>query len=241
VGCVAALEVLDIMEKDNLPGRAEQLGRLMMERFRAMKDSHPLVGDVRGLGAMVAIELVRDRTTKEPATRETSEVLKRCMQKGVIALKCGLYGNVIRMLASLVITEDQLTEALDVIEEAVAEAESGFNPRAVSPTGAAGLMQLMPSTARALGGTDGFDPWQNVLAGARYLRSLLDRFGSLELALAAYNAGPGAVERWGGVPPYRETRSYVSKILASLGQNQGGAAPCSAVPVVRNAVWAWSR
>lgn len=123
VGCVVALEVLDIMEKDNLPGRAEQLGQLMMDRFRAMKDCHPLVGDVRGLGAMVAIELVKDRATKEPATRETSEVLKRCMQKGVIALKCGLYGNVIRMLATLVITEDQLTEALDVIEEAIAEVE----------------------------------------------------------------------------------------------------------------------
>ncbi|WP_231968010.1 lytic transglycosylase domain-containing protein [Thermanaeromonas toyohensis] len=125
--------------------------------------------------------------------------------------------------------------------EAVAEAESGFNPRAVSPAGAAGLMQLMPSTARALGVTDVFDPWQNVLAGARYLRGLLDRFGSLELALAAYNAGPGAVEKWGGVPRYRETRSYVSKILASLGRDPGGAPPCSAVPATKNAVWVWSR
>jgi len=106
--------------------------------------------------------------------------------------------------------------------EAVAEAESGFDPRAVSRAGAVGLMQLMPATARALGVSDPFDPWQNVLAGARYLRSLLDRFGSLELALAAYNAGPGAVERYGGIPPYPETRAYVAKVVALFRQRGGG-------------------
>lgn len=123
VGCVAALEVLDIMEREDLPGRAQRLGRTMRDRFEAMRDSHPLIGDVRGLGAMVGIELVQDSATKEPAPRETSEVLRRCMQKGVIPLKCGLYGNVIRMLVSLVITEEQLAEALDVMEEAIAEVE----------------------------------------------------------------------------------------------------------------------
>jgi len=101
--------------------------------------------------------------------------------------------------------------------EAVARVESGLNPRAVSPAGALGLMQLMPGTARVLGASDPFDPAQNVEAGARYLRHLLDRFGgNLRLALAAYNPGPGAVERHGGVPPYAETRAYVDKVLALL-------------------------
>lgn|GEM_PF-3382822 len=101
--------------------------------------------------------------------------------------------------------------------EAVARAESGLNPRAVSPAGALGLMQLTPGTARALGVTDPFDPVQNVEAGARYLRHLLDRFGgNLRLALAAYNAGPGAVRRHGGVPPYDETQAYIEKVLAVL-------------------------
>jgi cell wall-associated NlpC family hydrolase len=96
---------------------------------------------------------------------------------------------------------------------AVAKAESGFNPRAVSHAGARGLMQLMPSTAAGLGVDDAFDPPQAVDGSARLLRSLLTRFGGrVDLALAGYNAGPGAVQRYGGVPPYAETRAYVSRV-----------------------------
>jgi len=99
---------------------------------------------------------------------------------------------------------------------AVIAAESGGDPRAVSSVGAAGAMQLMPETARALGVVDRFDLAQNVRGGTRYLRSLLDRFGGdVPRAVAAYNAGPGAVERYGGVPPYAETRRYVARVLAS--------------------------
>jgi soluble lytic murein transglycosylase-like protein len=92
--------------------------------------------------------------------------------------------------------------------------ESGWNPRAVSHKGATGLAQLMPATARRLG-VDMHDPRQNLEGGARYLRMMYDRFGSWRLALAAYNAGPEAVEQHGGVPPYSETRNYVRAILGS--------------------------
>lgn len=96
---------------------------------------------------------------------------------------------------------------------AVARAESSLNPGAVSHAGAKGLMQLMDPTARALGVTDSFDPVQNVEGGTRYLAEMLKRFGSTDLALAAYNAGPTAVARHGGVPPYAETQTYVRRVL----------------------------
>ena len=94
--------------------------------------------------------------------------------------------------------------------------ESAYNAAAVSPVGAGGVMQLMPATARYIGVSNVFDARENVFGGVRYLRTLLDTFhGDLDLTLAAYNAGPGAVQKYNGVPPYRETREYVRRVRAS--------------------------
>jgi hypothetical protein len=112
----------------------------------------------------------------------------------------------------------------DSFVRSVMEAESGFQPNAVSPKGAIGLMQLMPDTARELG-VDPRDPHQNAEGGAQYLRELLARYESdpdqVLLALAAYNSGPGAVERYHGVPPYRETREYILRVLKNWDRTSG--------------------
>jgi soluble lytic murein transglycosylase-like protein len=114
----------------------------------------------------------------------------------------------------LIVKHAQARNLRPDLVRAVVQVESGYNPRAVSPKGAMGLMQLMPATASQLGVRSPFDPDQNIRGGTAYLRQLLDRFqGNEELALAAYNAGPMAVDRYGNtVPPYRETRDYVRKV-----------------------------
>src|SRR5947208_163521 len=107
-----------------------------------------------------------------------------------------------------------------ILVAAIVEAESEFNPRAVSRRGARGLMQLMPDTASSLRVSDTFDPYENIEGGVRHLRRLMDRYrGNLPLVLAAYNAGEQAVMVYGGVPPYRETRRYVNRILRRIGRS----------------------
>jgi 4-aminobutyrate aminotransferase/(S)-3-amino-2-methylpropionate transaminase len=120
VSCRAALAVLDFVAEVDLADRAAGIGQVVRERFLQMQERYPIIGDVRGLGAMVGVELVLDRKTKEPAGDETKKLIKFCHEHGLILMSCGRFGNVIRTLMPLVITDDQLDEGLHIIEEGLA-------------------------------------------------------------------------------------------------------------------------
>ncbi|SCM92562.1 4-aminobutyrate transaminase [Bacillus mycoides] len=119
--CAAALAVLDVIEEENLVKRAVEIGARMMEVFNSWKDKYELIGDVRGLGAMTAIELVKDKETKEPAAEEVKAIMKETHSKGVITISAGIHSNVLRFLPPLVITDEQLEEGLTILEAAIAK------------------------------------------------------------------------------------------------------------------------
>jgi len=142
------------------------------------------------------------------------------------------------VLAPLVATWADRHQLDPKLVHAVIRAESGYDPRAVSAKGAIGLMQLMPATARELEIADPFDPAANIAGGTRYLRRMLDRFaGSVELALAGYNAGPEAVRQFGGIPPFAETRSYVQRVLRDYRDDDGYELPANRSPAVGRKVY----
>jgi 4-aminobutyrate aminotransferase/(S)-3-amino-2-methylpropionate transaminase len=120
VACRAALAVLDIIEEENLLQRSEALGKKLRERLDTLQKEYELIGDVRGMGPMLALELVKDRETKEPAAEEAKALVKFCFEKGLILLSCGNFGNVIRTLMPLIIEDDQLERGLAIMEEGLA-------------------------------------------------------------------------------------------------------------------------
>lgn len=133
---------------------------------------------------------------------------QEALQEGAV-LQSTPYGELISSMSEAHGVDPMLVRAL-------IQVESGYRPKAKSPRGAMGLMQLMPSTAREYKVRNPYDPKANISAGVKHLKSLIDRWG-VEMALAAYNAGEGAVKKFNGVPPYRETRSYVTRILSLAG------------------------
>jgi 4-aminobutyrate aminotransferase/(S)-3-amino-2-methylpropionate transaminase len=121
VGCAAALAVLDVFRDEQVLARAEKQGALVRTRLDSIREQFPFIGDVRGLGAMLAIELVRDRATKEPAPELASRLAKRASERGLILLTAGIYGNVIRILAPLTASPELMDEGLSILEHSLSD------------------------------------------------------------------------------------------------------------------------
>jgi soluble lytic murein transglycosylase-like protein len=161
------------------------------------------------------VESNESKIAVEVDTRKVSLSENKTLPRSASAVRT-FFGGLADSIRELI---KKIAKALNMdprILEAVARAESGGNQAAISPAGAVGVMQLMPGTARELG-VNPYDTEQNILGGAMYLKRQMDRFGSLPLALAAYNAGPGAVEKYGGISPYEETKRYIANVLSMIG------------------------
>lgn len=162
------------------------------------------------------------RPTIQPGNPETSTPAVSIMPIREVEQKTEARRLTANEVTSLVETAARRYRLDPELLRAVIDVESDFRPEVVSNRGAQGLMQLMPDTAEEMGVSDPFNPDQNVDGGARYLRKMLDRFGDVETALAAYNAGPGTVDRHGDIPPYRETLTYVRDVLRAYAKERDG-------------------
>lgn len=123
LSCAAGVATIDYIQHEKLPERAEKIGSVVVDRLKAMQDKYALIGDIRNLGAMIGVELVKDHKTKEPAKAETAQIIQECLAQGLVIISAGVFGNVIRMLMPLVITDEQLDQAMDILNAAFAKVQ----------------------------------------------------------------------------------------------------------------------
>ena len=161
-----------------------------------------------------AIEAIEKKVESKPLAEEIKETVELKSKIDLKAQKADI--------DELIATFSEKYDIDSDFIKAIIKQESGFNAKATSKKGAMGLMQLMPKTAESLGVIDAYNPSENIEGGVKYLKGLLDKYdNNKELALAAYNAGPGAVKKYGGIPPYKETQNYVNAIMGTYNKVKG--------------------
>lgn len=155
--------------------------------------------------------------TNTPTNSQYSFYRKEAASRRLVSAASDTGNGMAHAVADIIRRYAGMFNLEEALIRAVIKAESNYNPRAVSKKGAMGIMQLIPDTARLMDVDDPFNPEQNIRGGSRYLRDMLNQFdNNIELAIAAYNAGPNAVRRYGGIPPYEETRNYVERVKKYL-------------------------
>ncbi|MBR5305047.1 MAG: lytic transglycosylase domain-containing protein [Candidatus Gastranaerophilales bacterium] len=181
---------------------------------QASQETHTIEQDFKKIldAKDESIETIEKKVESKPVVEEIKSEVKEAVElKSKIDLKAQKVD-----IDELIETFSQKYDIDGDFIKAIIKQESGFNAKATSKKGAMGLMQLMPKTAESLGVVDAYNPSQNIEGGVKYLKGLLDKYdNNKELALAAYNAGPGAVKKYGGIPPYKETQNYINNIMGA--------------------------
>jgi len=220
IGHIVKIDSIDSIQ--SVMQRILEISRLSQEIERGASENFKQITEKPEFAKELDLALGQENLTNKPVQQHFSPpaLTKKIepMRDIELAEFAKINNHKPRTITDIIHTEAKAKGLDPDLVKAVIKAESNFNPRAESPKGAMGLMQLMPGTAEELGVENPFDPVQNIKGGTKYLKELLDTFKDKDLAVAAYNAGPSAVRKYKGIPPYSETKSYVKKVNTYLNE-----------------------